>query len=690
MIAATLACLGLSLAGPAGPEATATSAADRAAYLAARAAAGRDADAHVRLALWCEARGLEAERVEHLGIAILADPAHALARGLLGLTRQEGRWVRPVAVRDRIREDSGLAAKLAEYNSRREATPDTAKGHWDLAVWCDEQGLEPEAEAHFTAVTRLAPGRAEAWKRLGYVRSGGRWVTPEGLAAERAEGKAQAEATARWVPRLEAIKRRLGDRDRRDEALRELEGIGDPRAIPAIGRVFAAGSPEMQKVAVQLLGQIDTPAAAGPLVMLAVGANDAEVRRAAGETLVRRDRRESLGLLTSLVRTPVRYEVVENQGVGGHKSIRVEGEAAVLQREYAAPAPPPSRDFADLMRMQQQWAQEAAWREALRPKLNPDVAAAFRAAAANPGDPAASLNAAVANGPSAAGLAFERNIQLNFADDVNFASTLSRQQQAALERIGRNRSRYEQSVAEAETQFQSDLAALEASNCAARQANGRILPLLSVMTGQDLGEDRPAWSKWWTEQQGYSYRPPKKVTYLQVATGPSPSYEASNSCFARGTPVQTIDGPRPIETLRIGDRVLSQDAKTGTLAYQPVLAVFHNEPNETRRLYFEGVDEAIVATPIHRFWKLGRGWTMARDLKPGDAVRLLGGTARVASVLPGPVQPVFNLEVARTHSFLVGARGVLVHDNSLIEPVGEPFDAPAKADLAAASGDETP
>jgi hypothetical protein len=66
---------------------------------------------------------------------------------------------------------------------------------------------------------------------------------------------------------------------------------------------------------------------------------------------------------------------------------------------------------------------------------------------------------------------------------------------------------------------------------------------------------------------------------------------------------------------------------------------------------------------------------MTRELKPGDTLRLLGGSARVAQVTEEQVQPVFNLEVAQTHSFFVGARPALVHDNSLIEPVTQPFDA---------------
>ena len=68
---------------------------------------------------------------------------------------------------------------------------------------------------------------------------------------------------------------------------------------------------------------------------------------------------------------------------------------------------------------------------------------------------------------------------------------------------------------------------------------------------------------------------------------------------------------------------------------------------------------------------------MARDLKPGDALRVLEGVARVESVEAEKVRPVFNLEVAEGHSFLVGKLGLLVHDNSLIEPTPEPFDGPA-------------
>ena len=153
---------------------------------------------------------------------------------------------------------------------------------------------------------------------------------------------------------------------------------------------------------------------------------------------------------------------------------------------------------------------------------------------------------------------------------------------------------------------------------------------------------------------------------------------ARHACFAAGTPVLTRSGPRPIETLSVGDQVVSQDPASGEVAFRPILAVFHNPPAATLKV--DTATDSIVATPIHRFWKAGEGWTMARDLRPGDRVRALGDVAEVVAVARDQVQPVFNLEVAGGHSFFVGRGRALVHDNSLVSPTTIPFDAgPASA-----------
>jgi hypothetical protein len=153
------------------------------------------------------------------------------------------------------------------------------------------------------------------------------------------------------------------------------------------------------------------------------------------------------------------------------------------------------------------------------------------------------------------------------------------------------------------------------------------------------------------------------------------------SCFGAGTPVHTLSGVQAIETLKEGDRVLTQDTKTGALGFKPILVVHRNPPSPTYRIALG--DETVVSSHFHRFWKAGQGWVMARDLKPGDTVRTLGGLVQVGAIESDEVQPVFNLDVADDADFFVGRQGALVHDNTLPDLRQAPFDAPAN--LAAAT-----
>src|SRR3954447_844792 len=133
MLRVVLLCAGVIGADPSAPAAPSPD--DLQTYQAAQAQAGRDADAHVRLALWCEAHGLNAERLKQLALAVVLDPGHAAARGLLGLVADDGQWRRPEAVARRVQDDTELAAKLAAYNTRRSKAMDTAESQWNLAVW---------------------------------------------------------------------------------------------------------------------------------------------------------------------------------------------------------------------------------------------------------------------------------------------------------------------------------------------------------------------------------------------------------------------------------------------------------------------------------------------------------------------------------------------------------------------------
>ena len=228
-----------------------------------------------------------------------------------------------------------------------------------------------------------------------------------------------------------------------------------------------------------------------------------------------------------------------------------------------------------------------------------------------------------------------------------------------------------------------DVQFIESINLGINQYNERALPVLQGITGMSLGVEPEKWKAWWSDQLGYAYQsdvPETKPTYTDFVT--IAPIAPSNSCFAAGTMVQTMNGPRPIESIRTGDEVLSQDTTTGTLAFEVVLTAHRNRPATTLRI--KAGDESIVATGIHRFWKAGKGWTMARDLKPGDRLRILGGVTEIQSIVPGETQPVYNLDVAENRDFFVGTQGLLVHDFTFVHPVADPFDRPADLPLTRA------
>jgi RHS repeat-associated protein len=138
-------------------------------------------------------------------------------------------------------------------------------------------------------------------------------------------------------------------------------------------------------------------------------------------------------------------------------------------------------------------------------------------------------------------------------------------------------------------------------------------------------------------------------------------------CFAAGTLVVTADGLRPIETLRVGDLVLSLDEATGASTLRPVTRVFVTPDAQVLDLSFRGVDgfaETITVTPSHPFWVEGTGWTAARDLSLNVPLRTAEGTlATLSAALSREDRiTVFNLEVAETHTYFVGKTGAWVHN----------------------------
>ena len=305
MLCALVVCTALAATdGSTGPSATAD---DLAAYQEARSRAGRDADAQVKLALWCEARGLKAERLSHLAAAILTDPSHAAARGLMGLVAYGGRWERPEAVGERVKADSELAAKLAEYNARRDAIAATAEAHWHLALWCEREGLaRGRRPFRHRRPARPVPRRRLAEARL---RQQGRPLDHRGPARRRACRGPRPEARRQAVARpAGAVSRQARQSPHPTRGRTALAKVDDPYAVPSVWAVFGVGDAAHQTVAVQVLGQIATPRSSRALATLAAFSPSAGVRRAASEMLAYRDVREYGGYLLDMARDTIRYK----------------------------------------------------------------------------------------------------------------------------------------------------------------------------------------------------------------------------------------------------------------------------------------------------------------------------------------------------------------------------------------------
>ena len=627
-------------------------------YEALKAKAGKDAQAQVKLALWCEAHDLNGERVKHLAQAVLSDPKNVTARGLLGLIAVGSRWETVERAHERIKADDAQVAKRAEYQERRaKLTNDEiryqqaadllekkgdhqaaysarlasnrrlAAAHVELGMWCDRNGLAPEATAHFTMAVHLDPYRDSNWKHLGYVKRNGRWTGREQAADDDRNEREQKQANRYWEPLLKKWTAWLGDKRHRAEAENLLATVLDRRAVPSILKLFPIDRPEADQLhRVRLLCQIDDPSSSRAIASQAVQSSFESVRRAAIDALKKRPSRDYAGNLVEMIHGTVRYKVQPVTGPDSRGALAIDAPRFRMVRTYDVP---PAFDLASSFRGYVGYDDNGLPVVAQGRELD-----YMKRQMANPQVVAAKI----------------REIEIRTANILNEATLAAQVRMAA------------------------DINAITLANDQARNDNARIIPVLEYAAGApaSLGDDEDSWRGWWFDTLGYSFQASPKPTFTEDVAAQYLPYSV-RTCFAAGTPVQTAVGPRPIEAIQIGDQVISQDAATGAVSFQPVVFVHRNPPANTLRLTFSD-GQYVVCSVYHRFWRANLGWAQARELKPSDRLRSLAGIVRVDRIEPDTVQPLYNLDVAGSRTFFVGGTVVLVHDNTLPDHRLKPFD----------------
>jgi hypothetical protein len=654
-------------------------------YEAARVQAGNDADAHVRLALWSELRGLDGLRSEELHRAIEIKPDHPTARRLQGqILDKSGEWLTPTEAVNRAKAEVDRADALARYGIRRESIADTPQAHWQLAVWSDEAGLVAEARVHYRAVVRLDPAREEAWKKLGARKQAGQWVIPDRLAAEKTDAEARRKAESHWRPLLVKWKTWLKQTTRQAEVEAAFREMTDPMAVGSIVKVFGPGGPEDLAMASRLLGQVDAPSAARGLAWLAVFGSTDAVRQSAVEALAGRDPRECSGWLIAQLRNPIKYEVKPVGGPGSPGELYIEGKRLNTRNFYSAPAP--MLDF----RPGDTLAYDAYGYLVVRRMVG--YAAMPLGAAIDPlyqGAPDLTGLGPILEqgGLGASGVQLGKQMAQNQKNNTNLGNTIGRvgrsssssfnmpiQADIPLEQMMRQA---QEQAALARQALNQDVASLESYNADVKQRNHRVVAALKTLTGEAREPNFDAWRKWWGElEETSTITPlPTRLADLDEETVLLPTKLGSKSrlpALGKGTPVWTERGVRPIEEIRSGDLVLTQDPTSGSLAFTPVWSIRRLEPGLVRSLRFK--DASLVATDLERFWIAGRGWVLLGNIQAGDPIRTLQGLARVVAVEEPKAEPAFHIQVGDGRAIFVGEKGMMAHDDQVNHPVAVPFD----------------
>lgn len=655
----------------------ATAAQGRGQAVAAKGRAGEDparsAAAEIKHALECERVGDESGRRSHLEKALMIDPQNERAWGLVGGVLDQGKWRTPDAVAARFTADPAQHALLNEYDARRRDSVETPDSQFALASWCDSKGLKAQAVAHYLTVLRLDSAREIVWKRLGYKKVGARWAKPEEIAAARHGQDHQRRADRDWAKKLARIRDGLDGHDPHKSAKAEeaLKQVSDPRAVPMMWSIFMRGSERAQLAAIKRLSDIDGPAASHCLASLAVLSPRSAIRAAATDALVDRDPRDFVGKMIGLLRQPIDYELRPMNGPGSAAKIIVKQDKNNVEFDYQ----PPMVDPSQLPRF---FTSQVPFNPF---SLNNMLMAS---AAFDPGSVTFAPSAGGGGMPGMPAGGGGRNPNSNQISNQNSINQLAFQTMGvAAEQDLEIGIAVAQNLAYANRMLQQKLAndvqTLEGANARIKEIDERALMVLRATTGKDFGVAPATWRKWWAVEQGYLKDLDQAAMAAKINTpaGEKPREEPiTQTYFASGTIVRTIVGLRLIDSIQLGDLVLTQDVANGRLAFDPVMAISHHNKSKFQRVILDD-KQVLLASRLSRIWKVGAGWTKAADLKPGDRLRVIGGSARVQSVDAPNEVPSLNLDIAGQSTFFAGSRGVLVHDNSLVEPALVRFDDPA-------------
>jgi hypothetical protein len=570
--------------------------------------AATPADQIVAAALRLELDGKNTERNALLRQALDQAPDHPPARWHLGFVRAGDQWL----AWERQADDAGDRwQKLYLYRKTRAERGDTVDDHFFLADGARQRNMWDEERAHLRRIVELEFDNAEARTRLGDVPIDGFWVTREEIVEFARTLDQTRHNRAAWDERVQPIVRSLlRSRDRAwEQHWQELRAIRDPAAIPSVEAALAQGDERAAMWYLDWLAGQEAWEAAVALARQAVMAPSASVRSAAQMRL---------------------------------KDCRVDDYAPILLAAMRA-NPQVSSHLAQTSFGGLMYVEHIAF------ETQNDVRV---------------RNLAVIYGPETGFASIRLGIPPTSIPGTGRLADFPAAMAAAVQHV-----RY----------FYGGITRGEGRSAVAGLLVGsdRLVRTLSAATERtDLEQPEDCW-EWWNQyQQVYvaGAKPLLQRDYEETWTidrrrrrferTPERDMQvAVMSCFAPGTPVVTEYGPKPIEEIQLGDRVLWQDAETGELAFKPVFKTTVRPPVALMKVTTDRGE--LLCTGGHPFWVNGESWLYASELQPGMRFHSIDGASEILAVEDaGREVQAHNLIVADFHTYFAGDGKVLSHDNS--------------------------
>jgi hypothetical protein len=174
----------------------------------------------------------------------------------------------------------------------------------------------------------------------------------------------------------------------------------------------------------------------------------------------------------------------------------------------------------------------------------------------------------------------------------------------------------------------------------------------------------------WSAAKSYATRFAKAATsgFLDLGRKALNWVRRTCGCFEPGTEVWTIDGPKPIEQVEVGDEVFAYSTETGDSDIRKVTRVFtrFGAPIVAMTLSVAGGELVTLNTTEEHPFHTPSGWVAVGNLAAGDSVTTASGEpATVVEVsFTDRLATVHNFEVEGLHSYYVDANGIVAHNSA--------------------------